>query len=289
MATTTRRPSAPAAPPAPVAPPAAAAPRSAAASPARLADLDLPPRRKGRGKVFLLLVPILLGAVAVGVTFGYRYWYESTYFVSTDNAQITGDLVQVGSLNAGRIVASRMEIGATVRTGQELAVVAMPRQVGSTMAGASPRMDVVQTTDMLVPVQSPMDGVIAARTGFVGATVAAGQPIYTIVDPRNVWVRANIEEGKLWQIKPGQRVAIHVDALNRDVGGRVQAIAPASAATFSLLPTGNVSGNFVKVTQYVPIKIVPDEIDAILPLGTSVEVRIEVRQTTEELPLPWRP
>jgi len=234
-------------------------------------------------------VPILLGAVAVGVTFGYRYWYESTYFVSTDNAQITGDLVQVGSLNAGRIVASRMEIGATVRTGQELAVVAMPRQVGSTMAGASPRMDVVQTTDMLVPVQSPMDGVIAARTGFVGATVAAGQPIYTIVDPRNVWVRANIEEGKLWQIKPGQRVAIHVDALNRDVGGRVQAIAPASAATFSLLPTGNVSGNFVKVTQYVPIKIVPDEIDAILPLGTSVEVRIEVRQTTEELPLPWRP
>ena len=234
-------------------------------------------------------MPILLLAVAVGLFFGYRYWYESTYFVITDNAQITGDLVQVGSMNAGRIVASRLEIGAPVRAGQEIAVVAMPQQVGSTVAGAAPRMDVLATTDTLVTVLSPVDGVVASRTGHVGATVAAGQPIYMIVDPRKVWVKANIEEGKVWMLQPGQPVAIHVDALNREISGRVVAITPASAATFSLLPTGNVSGNFVKVTQYVPVKIVPDEVDTLLPLGTSVEVKIRVRETTEEYPLPWRP
>lgn len=252
-------------------------------------QLDNVRRPKGRRKRLLLLVPILLVAVATGLLFGYRYWYESTYFVITDNAQVTGDLVQVGSMNAGRIVASRLEIGAPVRAGQELAVIAMPQQVGSTAAGAAPRMDVLPTSDTLVAVQSPTDGVIAARTSFVGSTVAAGQPIYMIVDPRKVWIRANIEEGKVWMLRPGQRVTIHVDALNRDMGGRVQAITPASAATFSLLPSGNVSGNFTKVTQYVPVKIVPDEVDTVLPLGTSVTVKIEVRQPTEEYPMPWRP
>ncbi|MDP8922965.1 MAG: efflux RND transporter periplasmic adaptor subunit [Chloroflexota bacterium] len=256
---------------------------------ASAAQLDNLSRPTGHRKRLLLLVPILLVAVGAGLLFGYRYWYESTYFVITDNAQITGDLVQVGSLNAGRIVATRLEIGAPIRAGQELAVVAMPQQVGSTTAGTGPRLDVLPTTDTLVSVQAPVDGVVAARTGHVGATVAAGQPIYLIVDPRKVWIRANIEESKVWMIQPGQRVAIHVDALNREIGGRVVAITPASAATFSLLPSGNVSGNFVKVTQYVPVKIVPDEVDTILPLGTSVEVRIQIRESTEELPLPWRP
>ena len=67
------------------------------------------------------------------------------------------------------------------------------------------------------------------------------------------------------------------------------ASSPPRAATFSLLPANNASGNFTKVTQYVPIKIQPDEIDAILPLGTSVVVKIAVRQPTEEYPMPWRP
>jgi multidrug resistance efflux pump len=274
--------------PAPAAP-APTAPAPAAHGTASAAPLDnLARPKRGRSRL-LLLLPILLVATAVGLIFGYRYWYESTYFVITDNAQITGDLIQVGSLNAGRIVASRLEVGAPVRAGQELAVVAMPQQVGSTVAGAAPRLDVVMTTDTLVAVQSPVDGLVAARSGFVGATVAAGQPIYLIVDPRKVWVKANIEEGKLWMIQPGQRVSIHVDALNREIGGRVVAITPASASTFSLLPSGNVSGNFTKVTQYVPVKIQPDEVDAILPLGTSVVVKIQVRQPTEEYPMPWRP
>jgi len=237
----------------------------------------------------LLLFPILLVVLGAGAIMGYRYWYETTYYVSTDNAAVTGDLVQVGSLNAGRIIATRVDVGAPVRQGQEIAVVAMPQEVGGTTVGSAPKMGVTGNADSLVSVVSPLNGIVAARTGYVGGTVSAGQPIYALIDPSKVWVRANIEESSAWRVQVGQPVEVHVDALNRAFWGRVEAITPASAATFSLLPSGNVSGNFTKVTQYVPIKIIVDTGGVTLPLGTSVEIRIQVRQPTEELPMPWRP
>ena len=228
--------------------------------------------------------------LGVATYFGYRYWFDSTYFVSTDNASVTGDLVQVGSLNAGRIVATRVDVGRTGSAGQEIAVVAMPQEVGGTAAGLGPKMGVTGNTD------TPGLGLRAADraswrrgSGYVGGTVAAGQPIYALVDPAQVWVKANIEESSAWRVDVGQTVDVHVDALNRDFWGRVDAITPASAATFSLLPSSNASGNFTKVTQYVPVKIVVDTGGTVLPLGTSVEVRIQVREPSEEFPLPWQP
>jgi multidrug resistance efflux pump len=254
-------------------------------------DPELVPRRRARGKRkrLLLLVPILATALAITIVFGYRYWYEATYFVATDNASVTGDLVQVGSLNDGRIVATRVDVGKPVREGQEIAVVAMPREIGNTAAGAAPRMGITGTDDSLVPVYSPLTGIVAARLGHIGGTVTAGQPIFYLVDPVQVWIRANIEESSAWRVQVGQAAAIHVDALNRDFSGHVDAITPASAATFSLLPANNASGNFTKVTQYVPIKIVVDTRGIVLPLGTSVEVRIQVREPGSEFPLPGQP
>jgi multidrug efflux pump subunit AcrA (membrane-fusion protein) len=257
-----------------------------------LPDYDTSPRLQARGgkrKRLLLLFPILLIALAVAATLGYRYWYQTTYFVSTENASITGDLVQVGSLNAGRIVATRVDVGRPVRQGQEIAVVAMPQEVGSGVVGAAPRMGITGTSDSLVPVYSPLNGIVAARMGHVGGTVTAGQPIYALVDPAQVWIRANIEESNAWRVQVGQAALIHVDALNRDFVGYVDAITPASAATFSLLPANNASGNFTKVTQYVPVKIIVDTRGVVLPLGTSVEVRIQVREPGSEWPLPWSP
>ena len=246
-------------------------------------------RARSRQKRFWLLVPILLIAACAVLVFGYRYWFQTTYFVSTENAAVTGDLVQVGSLNAGRIVATRLDIGRPVREGQEIAVVAMPQEVSSGTVGSAPRMGITGTTDTLVSVYSPLNGIVAARMGHVGGTVTAGQPIYSLVDPRQVWVRANIEEAVAWRVAVGQEAEIHVDALNRDFIGHVDAITPASAATFSLLPPNNASGNFTKVTQYLPVKIVADTGGAVLPLGTSVVVRIKVREPGEAYPMPWRP
>jgi biotin carboxyl carrier protein len=293
---------APAPPPAPTASATTAqAPTGAAvhraAGPAQVGGLPSDPetvpkqwaQARGRRKRLLLLIPILLTALCVASLLAYRYWYQTTYFVSTENASVTGDLVQVGSLNAGRIVATRVDVGRPVREGQEIAVVAMPQEVGSGMAGAAPRMGITGNSDSLVPVYSPLNGIVAARMGHVGGTVTAGQPIYSLVDPRQVWIRANVEEASAWRVEVGQVAYIHADALNRDFVGQVDAITPASAATFSLLPGNNASGNFTKVTQYVPVKIVVDTRGVVLPLETSVEVRILVREPPSEWPLPWEP
>ena len=141
--------------------------------------------------------------------------------------------------------------------------------------------------DRLASVRAPFSGVIVARLSHVGGTVAAGQPIYSMVDPNRVWIRANIEETKLARLRAGQEVSVHVDALGHALNGRVAAITPASAATFSLLPSQNASGNFVKVTQLVPVKILVESAGEVLPLGTSATVRIKVREPGGGVP--WEP
>jgi multidrug resistance efflux pump len=233
----------------------------------------------------LLLVPILslVGLVALVITL--RFWYESTYFVMTDNAQVTGDLVQVGSLNAGRVVEASLEVGQQVQRDQVIAVVAVPQQIGTVPFSETPLLDQTGSLNTQVPVRSPIDGVVAARLANVGGTVTAGQAIYALINPQHIWVNANIDEDKIERIERGQTVEVHSEALGRSFDGRVEAITPASAATFSLLPAQNVSGNFNKVTQWVPVKVLVDSGDTVLPLGTSVSVRIRVR---EGGPLPWQ-
>jgi multidrug resistance efflux pump len=232
------------------------------------------------------LLVVLLVVGTAGVAIGYHFWYENTYFVVTDNANVTGDLIQVGSLNAGRIVAARFEVGQTVQAGQELAVIRIPQEVDMPMGGTMVTEEPA-AGDRLAAVRAPFSGVVVARLSHVGGTVAAGQPIYSLVDPSRVWIRANIEETKLARVQPGQPVDVYSDALGYSVAGRVMAITPAAAATFSLLPSQNTSGNFVKVTQLVPIKIAVDAAGATLPLGTSATVRIRVREPDGGVP--WSP
>ncbi len=230
------------------------------------------------------MVLLVVGAVGAGV--GYHFWYESMYFVVTDNAQVTGDLIQVGSLNAGRIVATRHEVGQPVQVGQELAVIRIPQEVAMPMGGTMV-LEEQATGDRLASVKAPFTGLIVARLSHVGGTVAPGQPIYSLVDPNRVYVRANIEETKLARLRAGQAVEVYVDALGETFEGRVLAITPASAGTFSLLPSQNASGNFVKVTQLVPVKIQVDAGGQVLPLGTSATVRIRVREPVGGVP--WAP
>jgi multidrug resistance efflux pump len=242
-------------------------------------------RRGGLVRALALLV-VLLVVGGVGTVVGYHFWYESTYFVVTDNAQVTGDLIQVGSLNAGRIVATRFEVGQPIQAGQEMAVIRIPQELDMPMGGTMV-LEEPSAGDRLASVRAPFSGLVVARLSHVGGTVSAGQPIYAIVDPNRVWIRANIEETKLARVVPGQAVDVYMDALGYAFEGRVMAITPASAATFSLLPSQNASGNFVKVTQLVPIKIQVSTSGQMLPLGTSATVRIKVREPGGGVP--WEP
>jgi membrane fusion protein, multidrug efflux system len=105
-------------------------------------------------------------------------------------------------------------------------------------------------------VKAPVNGVVSKRNVEVGQVVQPGQPLLAIVNLDDIWVTANYKETQLEKMKVGQKATIHVDAFNRDYNGHVDSIGGGTGARFSLLPPENATGNFVKVVQRVPVKIV---------------------------------
>jgi membrane fusion protein (multidrug efflux system) len=109
-------------------------------------------------------------------------------------------------------------------------------------------------------VKAPVSGVVSRRTVEAGQVVQPGQPLLALVPLDDIWVTANFKESQLRSIRPGQRVEIEVDAYSgRTYRGRVDSIAAATGARFSLLPPENATGNYVKVVQRVPVKIVLEQ------------------------------
>jgi membrane fusion protein, multidrug efflux system len=126
-------------------------------------------------------------------------------------------------------------------------------------------------------IYSQIDGVIAKRWVLEGDVVQPGQPVYTIFDTKNLWITAEFEETRLALIIPGNFVEISVDAYpDKKISGLVYQIGSNTASQFSLIPPNNASGNFTKVTQRVPVKILIDKKDKNINLlpGMSVEVRV---------------
>jgi len=105
-------------------------------------------------------------------------------------------------------------------------------------------------------VKAAADGIVSKKSVEIGQVVQPGQPLLAIVQPDDVWVTANFKETQLRDIRVGQQASISVDALGRKFPARVDSIAPATGAKFSLLPAENATGNFVKVVQRVPVKLV---------------------------------
>jgi membrane fusion protein (multidrug efflux system) len=108
-------------------------------------------------------------------------------------------------------------------------------------------------------VKSPAAGVVSKKGVNIGQVVQPGQPLLALVQIDDVWVTANFKETQLKDMRPGQRATVEVDALGgRAFNGKVDSIAGATGARFSLLPPENATGNFVKVVQRVPVKITFD-------------------------------
>ena len=120
---------------------------------------------------------------------------------------------------------------------------------------------------------APVAGVVSRKAVQPGQVVQSGQVVMALVPLDRMWVIANFKEGQLRSMKPGQSATVYVDAYRRRYRGRVEAIGGATAGKFSMLPPENASGNFVKVVQRVPVKIVLDEgqdPDHVLRPGMSV-------------------
>jgi membrane fusion protein (multidrug efflux system) len=163
-----------------------------------------------------------------------------------------------------------------------------PSQIAATRARASSAEARVQTARanlaqaelnlQYAVVKAPVRGVVSKKGINVGQVVQAGQPLLAIVQLDDVWVTANFKETQLKSMRPGQRAAFDVDALGGlDFKGKVDSIAGATGARFSLLPPENATGNFVKVVQRVPVKIVLDagqDPEHLLRPGMSVNATV---------------
>jgi membrane fusion protein (multidrug efflux system) len=129
-------------------------------------------------------------------------------------------------------------------------------------------------------VRAPQDGWITQRNVEMGNDVTAGQQIFAIVSPE-VWITANFKETQLGLMRPGQSVEISVDAYPQlHLTGHVDSIQKGSGSKFSAFPAQNATGNFVKIVQRVPVKIVIDhglDPNLPLPLGISVEPTVRVQ------------
>lgn len=130
-------------------------------------------------------------------------------------------------------------------------------------------------------VVAPVNGIVSNRTVEVGQNVAPGQELMKVINLDDVWITANFKETQLRDMKPGQRVSLELDANGRKYNGKVDSIAGASGARFSLLPPENATGNYVKVVQRVPVKIILDpgsNNDRLLRPGLSVTPRVWIRE-----------
>ena len=164
-----------------------------------------------------------------------------------------------------------------------------PQQVASSRARAQSAEATVQQKQAALEqaklnlqyakIMAPIDGEVM-KNAEVGLNVQPGQQLFTMVPLEDVWVTANFKETQLKYMKPGQRAEVKLDANGRVYKGHVDSISGSSGARLSLLPPENATGNYVKVVQRVPVKIVLDpgqNDDHYLRLGMSVEPKVYVK------------
>ena len=140
---------------------------------------------------------------------------------------------------------------------------------------ATATLDQAELNMQYATIKAPVAGIVSRKSVEVGQVVQAGQPLMAIIPLENVWVTANFKETQLQNMRPGQRATIKVDAYGgKSFAGKVDSIAAATGARFSMLPPENATGNYVKVVQRIPVKIVLDagqDPDRQLRPGMSVE------------------
>ncbi|EOT1194817.1 HlyD family secretion protein [Cronobacter turicensis] len=150
----------------------------------------------------------------------------------------------------------------------------------SQVAQARAQLQTAELNLSYTEVRAPFDGYVTKRNVQNGTLVQAGSALFSIVSP-DIWVVANFKESQLERMRPGDKVEISVDAFpDLELQGHVESIQQGSGSRFSAFPAENATGNFVKIVQRVPVKIVIDKglenWNQPLPLGLSVEPEVTV-------------
>ena len=176
------------------------------------------------------------------------------------------------------------------RKADVLAAGSAPQQIASSRAkAAAASSDAVRAKAQLTTADlnlgytkiiAPVSGIIGRKTVEEGQRVQPGQQLLTIIPVDDLWITANFKETQLRKMKPGQPVTIHADATGEDYRGHVDDLAGATGSRFSLLPPENATGNYVKVVQRLPVRILLEQgenSDHRLRPGMSVEPSVRTR------------
>jgi multidrug resistance efflux pump len=214
----------------------------------------------------MILVPVLIFLALAAIGGGIGYWIYNNYtYYNTDDAQVTGQIVNVSAPAAGQLATLSVKQGDTVTQDQTIGTI--------TAAGAG------TNNSATVNLTSPINGTILQTTAVPGQNVVPGFSVVQLTDLSSVNVTAYVDEGAIDNVKVGQGVDIHIDAYSgTSFTGKVQRIVMATAGQFSLLPTqDNASSNFTKVGQRIPVVILLDATSGktIMP-GMSVSVTIHI-------------
>ncbi|MFZ5683375.1 MAG: HlyD family secretion protein, partial [Pseudomonadota bacterium] len=164
---------------------------------------------------------------------------------------------------------------------------AQVRQAQSQAAAARAQLAAARVTVESTSLRAAIDGRVGDLAVRVGQFVQPGTRLMTLVPVGRLFIEANFKETQLGLMRVGQPVSIEVDALpGVELTGRVASIAPGTGAQFSVLPPQNATGNFTKIVQRVPVRIVieaPPEVRRLLVAGMSVEVIVDTRSAKGEL------
>jgi multidrug resistance efflux pump len=212
-------------------------------------------------RILLINLIVVLGIVIVAGVVGYLV-YNNYYYYSTDDAQVSGNIVNIVPTISGTLESLTVSTGDYVNTNQV---------IGTVQATG---------TNAIANVTAPFTGVVVAVPGVVGQIVTPQLALVQEADPSSVKITAYVDESVVKNVAAGQFVDIHVDAYSgTSYTGHISQVVGAAASQFSLLPTtDNASGNFTKVSQRIPVQIIIDSSNpgqALLP-GMSAEVTIHL-------------
>ena len=154
-------------------------------------------------------------------------------------------------------------------------------QARAALQQARAEQDIARLNEGYTELRAPVDGVVGNRRARAGAYAAAGTQLLSVVPSHGLWVDANFKEDQLARMSAGQAVNIRADVMpGRVFHGRLSSLAPATGAQFSVLPPENATGNFTKVVQRVPVRVVLDSKDdalGVLRPGLSVVAEVDTR------------
>lgn len=191
-------------------------------------------------KRMLIVQVIIILVVIIGGFVGYYFYNQSTLYLKTNDAKVTGQQIIIAAPATGKLSSWSGTNGAQFNSGDTVGTI--------DVAGAKGTI----TKSITDPAKSTVVQSMAVDNEFV----AAGTPLAYAYDLSSLWITANIKETQINDVKVGQNVDVYVDAYpGTTYSGVVKSVGLATASTFSMLPTGSSDANYTKVTQVIPVDI----------------------------------